>query len=135
MAYVEKEPRWLRPQNDPARTPGRGSALYRTADGRVVKVVNVMCRLFMELLDDPFAVLEQELPPGPPKRHGLDAVIVDVHGEATSEKMAIGHVADGRARSEEHTSELQSLMRISYAVFCLKKKNKKRKNDNNESGP
>src|SRR3546814_2878848 len=30
----------------------------------------------------------------------------------------------GRARSEEHTSELQSLMRISYAVFCLKKKNK-----------
>src|SRR3546814_7125526 len=30
-------------------------------------------------------------------------------------------------RSEEHTSELQSLMRISYAVFCLKKKNKKRK--------
>src|SRR3546814_4659661 len=30
-----------------------------------------------------------------------------------------------RGRSEEHTSELQSLMRISYAVFCLKKKNKK----------
>src|SRR3546814_10086214 len=33
-------------------------------------------------------------------------------------------------RSEEHTSELQSLMRISYAVFCLKKKNKKMKSDN-----
>src|SRR3546814_2252450 len=32
-------------------------------------------------------------------------------------------ILDGR--SEEHTSELQSLMRISYAVFCLKKKNKK----------
>src|SRR3546814_1052120 len=31
------------------------------------------------------------------------------------------------ARSEEHTSELQSLMRISYAVFCLKKKNKKKR--------
>src|SRR3546814_3935340 len=31
--------------------------------------------------------------------------------------------ADGGVRSEEHTSELQSLMRISYAVFCLKKKN------------
>src|SRR3546814_6016859 len=31
----------------------------------------------------------------------------------------------GRLRSEEHTSELQSLMRISYAVFCLKKKTKK----------
>src|SRR3546814_4957107 len=35
---------------------------------------------------------------------------------------------DARARSEEHTSELQSLMRISYAVFCLKKKNNKQKN-------
>src|SRR3546814_7932016 len=33
-------------------------------------------------------------------------------------------------RSEEHTSELQSLMRISYAVFCLKKKNKKNKRTN-----
>src|SRR3546814_5144086 len=33
--------------------------------------------------------------------------------------------ADIHARSEEHTSELQSLMRISYAVFCLKKKNYK----------
>src|SRR3546814_9056967 len=33
-----------------------------------------------------------------------------------------------RSRSEEHTSELQSLMRISYAVFCLKKKNNKDRN-------
>src|SRR3546814_7391686 len=32
------------------------------------------------------------------------------------------HTEDTNARSEEHTSELQSLMRISYAVFCLKKK-------------
>src|SRR3546814_2163382 len=35
------------------------------------------------------------------------------------------------ARSEEHTSELQSLMRISYAVFCLKKKNNKNTEHNN----
>src|SRR3546814_2644873 len=35
-------------------------------------------------------------------------------------------------RSEEHTSELQSLMRISYAVFCLKKKNNKRKRENTD---
>src|SRR3546814_8144649 len=34
---------------------------------------------------------------------------------------------DAAARSEEHTSELQSLMRISYAVFCLKKKNKEKR--------
>src|SRR3546814_9817152 len=36
-------------------------------------------------------------------------------------------------RSEEHTSELQSLMRISYAVFCLKKKKRKKQNENNGS--
>src|SRR3546814_2906674 len=36
-------------------------------------------------------------------------------------------------RSEEHTSELQSLMRISYAVFCLKKKNKHNKNNYEET--
>src|SRR3546814_2104757 len=36
-------------------------------------------------------------------------------------------VRDGRSRSEEHTSELQSLMRISYAVFCLKKKTNNQK--------
>src|SRR3546814_3033577 len=36
-------------------------------------------------------------------------------------------------RSEEHTSELQSLMRISYAVFCLKKKKKNHKHDQNDS--
>src|SRR3546814_1623070 len=40
------------------------------------------------------------------------------------ERMAI---VDHHKRSEEHTSELQSLMRISYAVFCLKKKKKKQR--------
>src|SRR3546814_3904920 len=38
---------------------------------------------------------------------------------------------DIHVRSEEHTSELQSLMRISYAVFCLKKKNRKRNSNTN----
>src|SRR3546814_4003822 len=37
--------------------------------------------------------------------------------------LASPHTSAGRLRSEEHTSELQSLMRISYAVFCLKQKN------------
>src|SRR3546814_8660013 len=38
-----------------------------------------------------------------------------------------GEIVDPLGRSEEHTSELQSLMRISYAVFCLKKKNTNKK--------
>src|SRR3546814_4613311 len=40
--------------------------------------------------------------------------------------VAMAGKLEGIVRSEEHTSELQSLMRISYAVFCLKKKNKKK---------
>src|SRR3546814_8795143 len=50
-------------------------------------------------------------------------------GEARRLREQLGAVAEGKAflRSEEHTSELQSLMRISYAVFCLKKKKKNTK--------
>src|SRR3546814_5764531 len=44
-----------------------------------------------------------------------------------------GHVESIAVRSEEHTSELQSLMRISYAVFCLKKKKKKQYTNTNLS--
>ena len=51
----------------------------------------------MELLDDPFKAVEQELPLAAPKPGGYAAVIVDIHGEATSEKMAMGHLADGKA--------------------------------------
>ncbi len=97
LPYLDSERRLLRPVNYPAGTPGRGVGEYVDARGRKVLVINVMARLFMELLDDPFAALEQALPQGNPKATGYDAVIVDMHGEATSEKMAIGHVADGRA--------------------------------------
>jgi metallophosphoesterase (TIGR00282 family) len=97
IPHMDSERRLLRPVNYPQGTPGRGVGEYADAQGRKVKVVNVMTRLFMELLDDPFAALRGELPPGTPKAAGFDALIVDVHGEATSEKMAIGHVADGHA--------------------------------------
>jgi 2',3'-cyclic-nucleotide 2'-phosphodiesterase len=94
---MEADRRLLRPMNYPAGTPGRGVGEYEISRGRRIKVVNVMCRLFMELLDDPFAALKAELPMGTPKSSGFDAVIVDVHGEATSEKMALAHIADGHA--------------------------------------
>src|SRR3546814_4334830 len=48
-------------------------------------------------------------------------------GDASQEEDAATFAAAAEARSEEHTSELQSLMRISYAVFCLKKKTKEQK--------
>ena len=95
--YMDSDRRMLRPINFPDGTPGRGAAEFTTVNGAKVKVINVMCRLFMELLDDPFKAVEQELPLAAPKPGGYAAVIVDIHGEATSEKMAMGHLVDGKA--------------------------------------
>ena len=95
--FMDSDRRMLRPINFPEGTPGRGVADFVTSRGAKVKVINVMCRLFMELLDDPFRAVDAELPLTAPKPGGYGAVIVDVHGEATSEKMAMGHLADGRA--------------------------------------
>jgi hypothetical protein len=95
MAFIDRHPRLLRPHNYPAGTPGRGSGVFPTATGRKVFVLQVMGRLYMDALDDPFACAEREL-----AAHRLggtvDAIIVDVHAEATSEKMAFGHILDGR---------------------------------------
>jgi 2',3'-cyclic-nucleotide 2'-phosphodiesterase len=95
VGFIDRHPRLQRPQNFPAGTPGRGIGVYPAANGRKVLVLSVMGRLFMDPLDDPFACVEREL-----AQHRLagtaDAIIVDVHAEATSEKMAMGHLLDGR---------------------------------------
>jgi len=94
LGFIDAEPRLLRPMNYPPGTPGRGAGVF-SAGGRKVLVLNVMGRVFMDPLDDPFRALEQEL-----GRHRLgatvDAILVDVHAEASSEKMALGHALDGR---------------------------------------
>jgi hypothetical protein len=96
LSFIEREPRLLRPLNFPAGTPGRGAAVFEARRGRKVLLINVMGRLFMDPLDDPFAAVEREL-----ARHRVgatvDFVLVDVHAEATSEKMALAHALDGRA--------------------------------------
>ncbi|MBP5857695.1 TIGR00282 family metallophosphoesterase [Marivibrio halodurans] len=97
IGYIDEEPRLLRPANFRAGTPGRGTAVYDTARGHRVLVVNVMGRLFMEPLDDPFQAIDEAMPDGAPVESGFDFVLVDFHGEATSEKYATGHYCDGRA--------------------------------------
>ncbi len=96
ISYIDKEVRLLRPLNYPAGTPGRGAVVYPASGNRKILVTQVMGRLFMDTLDDPFAALDALL-----KQYSLgqkvNVIIVDVHGEATSEKMALGHFADGRA--------------------------------------
>ena len=96
LVFIERQPRLLRPVNYPPGTPGRGATLVDTHSGRRVLVVNVMGRLFMDPLDDPFAAVERELEACPLARVA-DAAIVDIHAEATSEKEAFGHHFDGRA--------------------------------------
>ena len=96
LVFIARQPRLVRPLNYPPGTPGRGAALIELPDGRSVLVLNVMGRLFMDALDDPFAGLEREIG-ACPLGQACDAVVVDVHAEATSEKMAIGTVLDGRA--------------------------------------
>ena len=97
MPHLDAEPRLLRPLNYPAGTPGRGVGVFEGPRGRKVMVVQVMGRLFMDPLDCPFAAVERELRKIRLGAGGVEAIIVDVHAEATSEKMALGHVCDGRA--------------------------------------
>ncbi len=95
LVFIEREPALLRPANYPAGTPGRGSGLFTTANGKQVLVMNVMGRVMMEPLDDPFAAVDRELD-ACRLNEACDAIIVDMHAETTSEKMAMGHFADGR---------------------------------------
>jgi metallophosphoesterase (TIGR00282 family) len=96
LVFIERAPKLLRPVNYPAGTPGRGVSLAETRNGARVLVVNAMGRVFMDPLDDPFAAVERELAACSLGR-GADAIIVDIHCEATSEKQAMGHFCDGRA--------------------------------------
>jgi metallophosphoesterase (TIGR00282 family) len=93
---IEQEDRILRPVNYPKGTPGKGANLYALPGGFSILVVNVMGRVFMDALDDPFAAVGRELE-ACPLGEAADAILIDVHAEATSEKMAMGHFCDGRA--------------------------------------
>jgi metallophosphoesterase (TIGR00282 family) len=96
LTYIDSDPRLLRPMNFPPGTPGAGLGRYTLRDGRKVLVLNVMCRLFMDAIDCPFQATEKFLAENRLKQHA-DAILIDVHGEATSEKQAVGHFADGKA--------------------------------------
>ncbi len=98
LTYIVREPRLIRPLNYPimADAPGRGAQLFETDAGQRVLVVNLLGRVHMDSLDDPFAAVDRELE-ACPLGVAADAVVVDMHAEATSEKMAMGHFCDGRA--------------------------------------
>ena len=96
LSFVDHEDRILRPRNYPPGAPGRGAGLFEARNGARILVVNVMGRVFMDALDDPFAAADHELS-ACPLGEAADAIVVDMHAEATSEKMAMGQFCDGRA--------------------------------------
>lgn len=92
LDYIKREPRLLRPANYPEGVPGAGSLVVETAAGERVAVLQLMGRAFMPTLDCPFQTARREVAR---LRRETRAIIVDMHAETTSEKMAMGHFLDG----------------------------------------
>ncbi len=97
LSFIESEPRVIRPLNFAKQAPGRGAGLFTDRRGRKVLVTQVLGQVFMKRpFADPFSAMDEVL-----RRHPMggqaQAIVVDVHCEATSEKMALGHFCDGRA--------------------------------------
>lgn len=97
LEFIEQEPRVIRPLNFAKGAPGQGARLYPAPGGRKVLVAQVLGQVFMKRpFDDPFSALEPVLKSHPPGG-AVQASLVDIHCEATSEKMALGHWCDGKA--------------------------------------
>ena len=95
LPYLSQEPRILRPANFPVEAPGHGSCVVTTASGTKVGVTILLGRTFMKFLTDcPFRALDREVQKM--KADGAKVIIVDMHAEATSEKVAMGVYADAR---------------------------------------
>jgi metallophosphoesterase (TIGR00282 family) len=93
LPYFGEQPRLIRPANFPGDAPGRGHYVARTRGGVPVGVINVMGRVFMTAIDDPFRAVETEIDA---VKHEARVMFVDFHAEATSEKVAMGWHLDGR---------------------------------------
>jgi len=91
--YLDKSTRILRPANYPPGNPGRGCAIVKTRSGEEAAVLNLQGRVFMPATDDPFRSADAELSKLP---KSVKVIFVDMHGEATSEKVAMGWYLDGR---------------------------------------
>ena len=95
LDFIVHQPALLRPMNYPRATPGRGAGIFKTRSGKRVQVIHALGRIFMDPHDDPFSQIDRQI--------GLcalgsecDAILVDFHAEATSEKQSLGYFLDGR---------------------------------------
>ena len=94
LEFIGNEPRLIRPANYPEGTPGAGSYVATARNGVKVGVINVMGRVLMNTLEDPFRVAEREV--ARVAAAGARVIFVDVHAEATSEKIALSYYLDGK---------------------------------------
>ena len=96
ISHIEREERLLRPENLSTNSPGKGFGIYESKKGFKVGVLNLMGNVFMKKCDDVFIKIEKFLN-GYDLKKNYDFLVVDFHGEITSEKMAVGHLFDGKA--------------------------------------
>ena len=96
LSYIDKENRLLRPENLIQSSPGKGFEIFKTKNNFKIGVLNLMGNVFMKKCEDVFETSEKFLKKNNLKKD-YDFLVVDFHGETTSEKMAIGHFFDGKA--------------------------------------
>jgi len=94
LAFIDDEPRLIRPANYPTGAPGAGSYVWRNAADLRVGVINILGRVFLANVDDPFAIVRTHI--ARVREAGAKLIVVDFHAEATSEKLALGWYLDGQ---------------------------------------
>ena len=94
LGYLDTQERILRPANYPPGNPGHGTVVLEAKTGERVAIVNIQGRTFMPAIDDPFRSVDAELGTLP---DDIRVIVVDLHAEATAEKVAMGWYLDGRA--------------------------------------
>ena len=93
LPYADASPVLVRPANMSRHAPGRGLTVVPARDGTPVAVINVMGKLFLDIATGPFEVIDELVDEA---RAATPIVIVDIHAEATSEKVAMARWLDGR---------------------------------------
>jgi len=95
MEFINLEKRLLRPENLIKGSPGTGIGIFNSRNNKKVAVINLMGNIFMKKCEDVFETAKNFIQKVKLKKDA-DFIIVDLHGEITSEKMAMGYFFDGK---------------------------------------
>ena len=96
VQFIATEKRLLRPENLTLGTPGNGFGIFESKNNMKVAVINLMGNVFMKKCENVFEAANKFINEIILKKDA-DFIIVDMHGEITSEKMAMGYFFDGKA--------------------------------------